>query len=164
MKHQAILPKTLLSRWQRPDLLLMLMASGSVLAFSVWQALINNFAVERAAFTGAEMGILQSLREVPGFLAFAVVFLLFIFREQTLAYVSLALLGIGTAMTGYFPSILGLYCTTVLMSIGFHYYETVQTSLSLQWLEQDRAPEILGRILAVGSFVAIVTRAPAMKC
>ena len=40
--------------WRRPDILLMLMAAGSTLAFAVWQALINNFAVERAAFTGAE--------------------------------------------------------------------------------------------------------------
>ena len=133
------------------------MAAGSTLAFAIWQALINNFAIERAAFTGAEMGILQSLREVPGFLAFAVVFLLLLFREQTLAYLSLALLGIGTAITGLFPSVIGLYCTTVLMSIGFHYYETVQISLSLQWLDQKRAPETLGRIIAVGSFISIVT-------
>lgn len=145
--------------WCRPDILLMLMAAGSTLSFSVWQALINNFAVERAAFTGAEMGILQSLREVPGFLAFAVVFLLLIVREQYLAYLSLALLGIGTAITGFFPSIIGLYVTTVLMSIGFHYYETVQISLSLQWLDKDKAPETLGRIIAVASFVSIVTYA-----
>ena len=145
------------NRWLRPDILLMLMAAGSTLAFAVWQALINNFSVERAAFTGAEIGMLQSLREVPGFLAFAVVFLLFLFREQTLAYLSLAILGIGTAITGFFPNVLGLYITTVIMSIGFHYYETVQISLSLQWLDKERAPETLGRILAVGSFISILT-------
>ena len=64
------------------------MAAAVPLSFATWQALLNNFAIERAAFSGAEMGILQSLREVPGFLAFLVVFLLFLLREQTIAYVS----------------------------------------------------------------------------
>lgn len=142
--------------WRRPEILLLLMAAAVPLSFATWQALLNNFAIERAAFTGAEIGILQSLREVPGFLAFAVVFLLLIVREQTLAYISLALLGIGTALTGWLPTAIGLYCTTVLMSIGYHYYETVQISLSLQWIDKARAPETLGRLIAVGSFTSIV--------
>ena len=143
--------------WRRPEVLLLLMAAAVSLGFSTWMALLNNFAVERAAFTGAEIGVLQSLREIPGFLSFAVVFLILIWREQTLAYLSLILLGIGTALTGYFPSAIGLYLTTVLMSLGFHYYETVQVSLSLQWIDKARAPETLGRIIAAGSFASIVT-------
>ncbi len=145
-------PKT----WRRPELLLLLMASAVPLSFATWQTLLDNFAIHRAAFTGAEIGILQSLREVPGFLAFAVVFLLLVMRQQNIALLSLALLGIGTALTGWFPTVLGLYCTTVLMSIGFHYYETMQTSLSLQWIDKGHAPETLGRLIAAGSFASIV--------
>jgi len=143
--------------WRRPEILLLLMAAAAPIAFSAWMALLNNFAVERAAFTGAEMGILQSLREVPGFLSFAVVFLLLILREQKIAYLSLIILGLGTAATGYFPTIIGLYITTVVMSIGFHYYETVQVSLSLQWVSKDRAAGFFGRQIAVGSFASILT-------
>ncbi|MDH3593242.1 MAG: MFS transporter [Rhodospirillales bacterium] len=143
--------------WRRPELLLLLMAAAVPLSFATWQALLNNFAIERAAFTGAEMGILQSLREVPGFLAFAVVFLLLLLREQALAYLALALLGLGTAVTGFFPSVVGLYVTTVVMSLGYHYYETIQISLSLQWIDKARAPETLGRIIAAGSLASIVT-------
>ncbi len=151
----------MLSRLQRfrgrPEIMLLLMAGAVPLSFATWQALLNNFAIERAAFTGAEIGILQSLREVPGFLAFAVVFLLFLLKEQSIALLSLALLGIGTAVTGVFPSIIGLYVTTVVMSIGFHYYETIQTSLSLQWIDKDKTPEVLGRMIAIGAFTSIVT-------
>lgn len=141
----------------RPEILLFLMAGAVPLSFATWQALLNNFAIERAAFSGAEIGILQSLREVPGFLAFAVVFLLYVLREQHIALVSLTLLGIGTAVTGFFPTVLGLYLTTVFMSIGYHYYETIQTSLSLQWVDKKNAPEVLGRIIAVGAFTSILT-------
>jgi len=142
--------------WRSPVAMLMLMSVAMQLSFSTWRALINNFTIERAGFTGAEMGMLQSIREVPGFMAFAAVFLLFLMKEQTLALVSLLLLGIGTALTGYFPNEVGLYCTTLLMSIGFHYYETMNQSLSLQWLSKKEAPAALGQIMAIGSFAALV--------
>ena len=149
-------PKTRFS-WQRPDILLYVLSAGVPLSFATWQALLNNFAIERAAYTGVEIGILQSLREVPGFLAFTTIFVLLVVREQTFALVSLALLGLGTAITGFFPSVVGLYCTTVLMSIGFHYYQTLEISLSLQWLPKGRAPEVLGRMIGVAAFSSLVT-------
>ncbi len=139
-----------------PEMLLMLMASAVPLSFATWSAMINNLSVEMAGFSGREIGILQSIREIPGFLAFAVIFVLLLMREQTLAIVSLLLLGIGTALTGYLPSVVGLYCTTLLMSFGFHYYEAVQSSLSLQWIEKERTALVLGRILGVGSFTSLV--------
>jgi MFS family permease len=132
------------------------MASAVPLSFATWSAMINNFTIEAAGFTGREFGMLQSIREVPGFLAFAVVFVLIVMREQTLAIVSLLLMGVGTAITGYLPSVIGLYCTTLIMSFGFHYYEAVQNSLSLQWIEKERTAQVLGRILAVGSFTSLV--------
>jgi len=136
--------------------LLFLMALAMPMAFSTWMVVINNFAVERAAFDGAEIGMLQSLREVPGFMAFAVILILPFIREQRLALLSLALLAFGTAVTGYFPSVFGLYVTTVVASIGFHYYETVNQSLQMQWLERDSAGELFGRLLAVGSLSGLV--------
>jgi hypothetical protein len=126
------------------------------ISFGIWQALLNNFTIERAGFSGVEIGILQSLREIPGFLAFGAVLLLLLVREQTLALASLMLLGVGTALTGFFPSEIGLYCTTVLMSLGFHYYETINQSLSLQWFDKSEAPHRMGQMLAVGSFAALL--------
>ena len=126
------------------------------IAFNAWSAQLNNFVVEAANFTGVEIGILQSLREVPGFLAFTTVFVLLILREQTFAVLSLALLGLGVAMTGFFPTEYGLYFTTVIMSIGFHYFEAVKQSLSLQWLKKEEAPQILGRLIAIGSVTSLI--------
>lgn len=140
------------------------MSVSMPIAFNAWSALLNNFVVERAAFTGVEIGILQSLREVPGFLTATVVFVLLIIREQLLAVISLALLGIGVAITGFFPSVFGLYCTTILMSLGFHYFEAIKQSLSLQWLSHDEAPRILGRLIAVGSITSLVIYASLWVC
>ena len=143
-------------QWRSAMMLLVLMSIAMPVAFNAWSALLNNFVVERAAFTGVEIGILQSLREVPGFLAFTTVFVLLILREQTFAVFSLALLGVGVAATGFFPTEYGLYFTTVLMSIGFHYFEATKQSLSLQWLSKEEAPAVLGKLIAVGSITSLV--------
>lgn len=134
---------------------LVFMAAAIPLAFATWQSLLSNFAIERAGFTGAEMGTLQSLREVPGFLAFTAVFLVIVIREQALALLSLTVLGVGVAVTGAFPSVYGLYITTVVMSVGFHYFETMQQSLQLQWLPVHKAPRAIGRQVAATSLGSI---------
>ena len=139
-----------------PISLLILMSIAMPIAFNAWSAMLNNFVVEKAAFTGVEIGILQSLREVPGFLSFTLIFVLLVIKEQTFAVFSLALLGLGVCLTGFFPTVYGLYFTTVLMSIGFHYFEAVKQSLSLQWLSKVEAPIILGKLLAVGSLTSLI--------
>ena len=145
--------------WRNPVMLLVLMSIAMPVAFNAWTALLNNFAVERAAFTGIEIGILQSLREVPGFMAFTTVFVLLIIREQVFGVLSLALLGIGVSLAGFFPTVYGLYFTTVLMSVGFHYFEAVKQSLALQWLSKEQAPRVLGRLISVGAITSLVTYA-----
>ena len=128
--------------------LLFILAVGNTIAFATWQVLLNNFVVERAAFTGEEIGLLQSLREVPGFLAFTAIAILVFIRQQNFAILSLITLGIGTAITAFFPTALWLYFPTVIMSFGFHYLETMHNSLSLQWLTKDEAPKVLGQLLS----------------
>jgi len=139
-----------------PISMLILMSIATPIAFNSWSALINNFVVERANFTGIEIGILQSVREIPGFLAFTIIFLLLVIKEQSLAVFSLALMGLGVSITGFFPSTYGLYFTTIVMSTGFHYFETIKNSLSLQWLSKEETPQVLGKLIAVGSITSLI--------
>ena len=138
-----------------PEAFLLVSAAAMPIALSTWQALLNNYAVERAAFSGAEMGLLQSVREVPGLLALTVVFLLAFVREQTLLLACLLLLGLGTALTGVHPSLAWIYATTVLMSVGFHYQETLQQSLTLQWIGKAHASRAMGWQLAARAVAGI---------
>ena len=136
---------------QSPVGLLFLMAFAMPLGFSTWLALLNNFTIEVANFSGIEIGWLQTVREIPGFFAVGVIAVLYLLREQTLAILSLVALGAAVAVTSMFPSFGGLLITTLIGSFGFHYYETVNQSLQLQWLEKDRAPQIIGWLVAAGS-------------
>ena len=142
--------------WQRPVFLLALMAAAMPIAFNSWSALLNNFVIEAAGFTGVEIGWLHTVREIPGFLAIGVILLILFIREQILGVISLLLLGLATAVTAWFPSFGGLLIVTLLSSIGFHYYETVNQSLQLQWIDKARAPQVIGKLVAVGAGASLV--------
>jgi hypothetical protein len=45
----------------------------------------------------------------------------------------------------------------MLSSIGFHYFETVNQSLQLQWIDKARAPQLLGWIVAIGSGASLLS-------
>ena len=142
--------------WRRPIFLLFVMSAAMPIAFATWSALLNNFVVELADFDGADIGMLHSVREIPGFLAVGVIALIIFVREQVIGLFALVLLGVATAMTGWFPQMGGILTLTLLSSIGFHYYETVNQSLQLQWIPKDRAPLVLGWLLAMGSAASLV--------
>jgi predicted MFS family arabinose efflux permease len=126
------------------------------IGFAGWSALLHNFTIEQAGFGWFEAGLTQTVREIPGFLAFTAIFWLIFLREQTLGYVSLLTLGLGVALTGCFPSLTGVLVTTFIMSVGFHYFETVNASLQLQLLSKQEAPHVMGRMASVGAVAQLV--------
>ncbi len=139
-----------------PTAFLMVLAFVNWLGFASWTALLNNFAKEAAGFSGQDIGVLQSVREIPGFLAFTAIVLFWFMREQILAYLSLLALGLGVAITGFYPTLGGLLLTTTIMSLGFHYYETSQQSLQLQLLPKAQAPRLLGRVAGASALAQLL--------
>ena len=142
--------------WRRPIFLLFVMALAMPIAFNTWSALLNNFVIEVAQFDGSDIGWLHTVREIPGFLAIGVIALIIFIREQVLGLVALIMLGVATALTAQFPSMGGILTLTMLSSIGFHYYETVNQSLQLQWIEKKKAPQTIGWLMAMSSAVTFV--------
>ncbi len=142
--------------WRRPLFMLFVVAAAMPLSFATWIALLNNFVIEVAAFDGIDIGWLHTVREIPGLLAVGVIALLVLLREQVLCLLSLILLGGATAVVAWFPGFEGLLITTMLSSIGFHYFETVNQSLQLQWIEKRKAPQTIGWIVAIGSFFSLL--------
>ncbi len=140
-----------------PISMLIIIGIASIIANTGWRVVMNNFAVDTVGMTGANIGVLQSIREIPGLLSFTVMFLLMLMSEQRVAILSLCVLGIGVAITGYLPSIYGFYFTTVLMSIGFHYLEAVNRSLSTQVLETESFGQSMGMIRESSSFIGLAT-------
>ena len=87
------------------------------MAHTTWRVLLNNFAVEQIGTSGFQIGLLQSIREIPGLLGIGIICLLWICSEQRLVVFTLLVLGAGTVVTGYFPSYLGLIGAEVVSKV-----------------------------------------------
>ena len=149
--------KTFEQYFRSPVGFLILVSIAMPIAMSGWLALLNNFVIEKASFSGKEIGWLHTIREIPGFLTLTIIFVLPFIREQRLIVLSLILLGGAVALVGHFPFFSGLMITTLISSIGFHYFEAAQQTLQLQWLDKKKAPQILGWLLAASSGASLLT-------
>lgn len=136
---------------------LMVLTISSTAGLQAWRTLFDNFAVRIVGLNGDHVGIIQSVREIPGFLALLAVFVIMIIKEYRLSALSILVLGIGVAATGLFPSFAGLLVTTLIMSFGFHYYETTNQSLTLQYFDKQTSPWVFGKLrgLAAASNIGI---------
>ncbi len=123
----------------------------SSLGLQTWMTLFNNFAVDIAGLDGHHIGIIQSVREIPGFLALLAVFVIMYIKEYRLSALSIFILGVGIALTGLFPSYFGLLITTLVMSFGFHYFETTNMSLTLQYFDKNTSPWVFGKQRSFGA-------------
>lgn len=129
---------------------------SSAVGLQTWRTLFNNFAVEFAGLEGNHIGMIQSFREIPGFLALLAIFILLVIKEHKLSALSIAVLGLGVGITGLFPSYMGLLITTLIMSFGFHYYETTNQSLTLQYFDQKTSPWVFGKLRSYAAASNIV--------
>ena len=130
---------------------LAILSIAASVGLQAWRTLFNNFAVEVVHLEGNHIGIIQSVREIPGFLALLVIYIILIIKEHRLSALSIAILGFGVGITGVFPSYTGLIATTILMSFGFHYFETTNQSLTLQYFDKNTSPLIIGKLRSYGA-------------
>ena len=124
-----------------------LMIATCVIAFAFqgWRTLYNNFAVDEVGLNALQNGVVQSIREVPGFLSLFVVYLLLLMKEHRVGLYSVALFGLSVCLVGYLDSFVGLIVTTFLLSTGMHFFETCNKSLVLQYFDRQQAPLVLAK-------------------
>ena len=129
---------------------------ASTVGLQGWLILFNNFAVEMAHLDGHHIGVIQSIREIPGFLTFLVIFVILLVREYRVSALSILFLGLGLMATGWLPTFYGLILTTLISSFGFHYYETTNQSLTLQYFKKDISPWVFGKLRSLAAASSIV--------
>lgn len=145
---------------------LVMLVIASAVGFQGWLTLFNNFAVDTIGLNSFEVGAIQSVKEIPGFLTFFVVFLLLLIAEHRFAALAVILLGVGNILVGLFPSFGGLLLTTLTLSLGFHFFETSNQSLTLQYFAGERVPLVLAKLksytalgnVCVGIFIWIISK------
>jgi predicted MFS family arabinose efflux permease len=152
-QHQAV------STAQRRTAWVFIVASNFLLSFGfgVWQALFNNFAVEELTLGATQVGLIQSIREVPGLLGFGVGLLALLMTEMRTAGLSIILMGIGITLTGTVGGMPGLVASTLVMSFGFHYFASANSSSVLLLVDQEKGPTVLARLRSLSALFALIT-------
>jgi len=130
---------------------LIVLTIASSVGLQAWLILFNNFAVEVAGLQGKHVGMIQSVREIPGFLALLAIFVIILIKEHRLSALSILFVGLGLAATGIFPSYPGLLLTTLITSFGYHYYETTNQSLTLQYFDKYTSPWVFGKLRSLSA-------------
>ncbi len=124
--------------------------------FSAWRILFNNFAVDMFDASSVDVGVIQSVREIPGLLAFGVGALAIYFTESKIASVSIVVVGLGLILCGLSSSLLMLAGATMLMSFGFHYFEPTNSSQLLLLAENHKLGKVQGKLQSYESMAGLV--------
>lgn len=125
------------------------------LGFQLWRSLFNNFTVQELGVRADQMGLIQSMREIPGLLGFSVGLLALLLTEMRIAGLSVILMGVGIAVTGMSNSLPTLVASTLVMSVGFHFFMPSSSSAVLLLVGEDEAPRTLGRLGSLNALAAV---------
>ena len=123
--------------------------------FNVWRALFNNFAVEEIGVTATQIGLIQSLRELPGLMGFLLGFLAIWLSEMRIMGLSVLLMGLGMITTGWANGVGSLILGAMIMSIGFHWFAPSSSSVVLMGVDKEDTPKFLGRLRGVAALAAV---------
>lgn len=122
---------------------------------SAYGAIYNNFLVNDLHINAQQLGGLESLREVPGFLTVAMAALTVQFRESRLAAISLLMMGLGLAAITGAHSWWYLVVAGMVWSVGFHMFSPLINGLILGAAEPSQEGRSLGRIGGIGAAGAL---------
>ena len=124
--------------------------------YSIWQAVFNNFAVEELGVRADQIGIIHSVREIPGLMGFVLGLLVLWLSEMRVLGLSLLLLGLGLVVSGWASGLGTLMLGTIVISIGFHFFYPCNSSVVLMAAGKEEAPKVLGRLRSVSAFSAVI--------
>jgi predicted MFS family arabinose efflux permease len=124
--------------------------------FTVWRVIFNNFAKEVLDITPTQIGIIQSVREIPGLLGFAVAALAMYLAEAKIVTLSIVLAGIGLIIVGHSDSVFMLGVGTVVMSIGFHNFLSSNQALLLHFIKTKESGKTQGKIKSTESLAGVI--------
>ncbi len=122
--------------------------------FNIWQAVFTNFAVEELGVSAGQIGLIQSVREIPGLMGFVMGFLVLWLSEMRVMGLSVLLLGLGVVLTGWSSTFSTLLLGTLVMSFGFHFFYPSSSSLVLMGHGQEETPRVLGRLGSVAALAS----------
>jgi MFS family permease len=123
--------------------------------FAIYIGVFQNFLRDVQGAGPLQLGSLESIREIPGFLTAIMTGTLVALAESRVAGLGLLIAGIGVGLTGQMPTFAPLVAITVFWSIGFHLYASMAPVITLTLAKGQEGGRHLGRMGAVGSVATL---------
>ena len=145
-------------KWNR-DLRLLALASGLMsFGFAVYLTTFNNFIVQDIGIQPHQFGLVEALRELPGFLTIFLIAMTTRIPAHLLSVLMLLLMGIGIAFYSVTHTVGELIMASFVWSIGFHAWIPQRETLALTLTDSEKGKG-LGQLRSVdelGSLIAMV--------
>jgi len=138
--------------WTRNFTLLAIAVGGVGFFFGVQLTVFNNFIVSRLGIGPHELGMVEGLREVPGFLNVLFIAAMIRWIPSRIAALSLTVMGLGLAAYRYTDSVTSLAIFSFVWSIGFHCWVPLEQAMGLSLSPSGNKGRWLGQLRAVSSF------------
>ncbi len=151
--------KNPLAQWNRNFSLLAVAAFSIGIFFGVQLTVYNNFIVERLHIEPHELGYVEALREVPGFLNALFIALMIHLAPPLVAAGALVVMGLGIIAYAQISSIFMLALFSFIWSVGYHCFTPLEQTMGLaysppgdkgKWLGQLRSVHSIAWLLAIG--------------
>lgn len=140
----------------RRDLwLLFAVQFGMSFAMGIYFGIITNFITEQLGVQPYQLGILESLREVPGLLTAFTASLVAGVAEPRLGLLALSINGLGVALTGQARSFSFLIISAMLWSLGFHLWTSIAPGLMMRVAQENQEGRRLGQMSSVASLSSL---------
>lgn len=125
--------------------------------FGVQLTLFNNFVVERLGIEAHELGVVEAIREVPGFLNFVFLAMMIAMTPRLSASFMLIVMGVGIAAYAAIDSVETLVLFSLVWSVGFHAWLPLGQTMALLFSPEGAKGRALGFLRGVESLAWLAT-------
>ena len=142
-------------KWNRDFRLLACGVFGVGAFFGILHPLFNNFIVDQIGVQPRELGYIESLREVPGFLNALFTAIIIYFAPPVVAGFALIVMGVGMAAYSQVNSFYGILVFSFVWSIGFHAWLPLRSAMTLAYSTDEEKGKWFGQLRSVESFATL---------
>lgn len=118
--------------------------------------MFTNFVVEEINIQPAELGALESIREIPGLLSVLIAAATMMVAEPMLAGLALGLMAFGVANYFHLDSMNGLVLFSLIWSVGFHTWAPLSMSMALRYGNTGEEGRRLGLLRSSGAVAGLI--------
>ena len=141
--------------WNRVFRLLACGVFGVGAFFGILNPLFNNFIVDQIGIQPHELGYMESLREVPGFLNALFTAIIIYLAPPIVGGLALIVMGIGMAAYSQVNSFYGIVVLSFVWSIGFHAWLPLRSAMTLDYSTGEEKGKWFGQLRSVESFATL---------